>query len=96
MGRDTKPRRVQDARAHFGEVFNAALKGDPQHVTRRGKDTVVVISEDEWRKLTAAFDREGKSFGEYLASFPLSPEEWAEIAPRRSSMRLNPFVDGES
>ena len=84
---------VQDARAHFGDVIDAALKGRPQRVTRRGKDAVVVVSEEEWRRV--ARPEPAMSLGEYLTTFPLTAEEWQEIAPKRHRPRKNPFVEEE-
>ena len=43
---------VQDAKARFSELLDAAIKKGPQVVTRRGIDTAVVVSMDEWRKLS--------------------------------------------
>jgi prevent-host-death family protein len=80
---------VRDARAHLSEVIDAALKGEPQRVTRRGKRAVVVVSEEEWSRV-AKLDHK-MSFGEFLATFPLSPEEWAEVAPQRHRPR-DPFA----
>ena len=92
----TKPRpdswNVQDARARFGDVIDAALKGQPQRVTRRGKETVVVVSEADWAKVAP---KSHMSFGEFLATFPLTPEEWAEVAPQRRPHRPSPFLDEE-
>jgi prevent-host-death family protein len=79
---------VQDARARFGDVIDAALKGRPQRVTRRGKDAVVVVSEEEWRRL--AGPKPAMNLGEYLATFPLSADEWREIAPKRHPPRKSP------
>jgi prevent-host-death family protein len=41
---------VHEARTRFAEVVDRALKGEPQRVTRYGKDAVVVVSEADWRK----------------------------------------------
>ena len=41
---------VQQARSRFAEVVDRALAGEPQRVTRYGKETVVVVSEAEWLK----------------------------------------------
>lgn len=41
---------VHQARSRFAEVVDRALAGEPQRVTRHGKETVVVISEAEWLK----------------------------------------------
>lgn len=43
--------RLQDAKAQFSQVVEAALQGEPQHVTRRGKEAVVVLSEATYRAL---------------------------------------------
>jgi len=42
---------LQDAKSHFSELIDAALETGPQVVTRRGVDTAMVVSIDEWRKL---------------------------------------------
>jgi prevent-host-death family protein len=42
---------LQDAKARFSELIDDTLEKGPQVVTRRGIDTAVVVSIDEWRKL---------------------------------------------
>jgi prevent-host-death family protein len=84
---------VKDARAHFSDVIDGALRGEPQRVARRGKGAVVVVSETDWKKATEGDPQ--LDFGEFLASFPLTPEEWAEVAPKRHQPRPNPFLDEE-
>jgi hypothetical protein len=55
---------------------------------------VVVVNEEDWVRLAGgAQGGQAKNFGEYLATFPLSPEEWREIAPKRDGMRPMPFLD---
>jgi antitoxin Phd len=82
---------VQDARAHFGDVIDAALKGRPQRVTRRGKDAVVVVSEEEWCRL--ARPEPAMSLGEYLATYPLEADDIDLTEHRRRPARPNPFAD---
>src|SRR3954452_16679046 len=82
---------VKDARAHLSELMEAALDGEPQRVTRRGKGAVVVVGEDDWARLTARASRgRARSFGEHLAKFPLSREEWDAVAPKRAGMTSVP------
>ena len=38
------------ARTHFSKLIERALAGEPQRVTRYGKEAVVIVSEDEWRR----------------------------------------------
>jgi antitoxin Phd len=42
---------VQDAKARFSELLNAALKKGPQVVTRRGVEAAVLVPIEEWRRL---------------------------------------------
>jgi prevent-host-death family protein len=51
MKRRRQPWQLQEAKAKFSEVFDLALKGEPQTVTRRGKDAVVVVSRDQYSSL---------------------------------------------
>lgn len=45
---------VQDAKARFSELLHACVSEGPQVVTRRGTETAVLVSMDEWRRLQAA------------------------------------------
>ncbi len=45
---------VQDAKARFSELLDAALKNGPQVVTRRGVETAVVVPIQEWKSLQHA------------------------------------------
>jgi prevent-host-death family protein len=35
---------------HFSKVVERALKGEPQRLTRYGREAVVIVSEAEWAK----------------------------------------------
>lgn len=43
---------LQDAKNRFSEVVEKAVQGGPQIVTRRGVETAVVISMEEYKRLT--------------------------------------------
>jgi len=43
--------RLQDAKAQFSALVDSALRGVPQHVTRRGKDAVVVVSAQDYAQM---------------------------------------------
>ena len=45
---------VQDAKARFGDFLDACLLEGPQMVTRRGTETAVLVSVQEWRRLQSA------------------------------------------
>jgi prevent-host-death family protein len=42
---------LQDAKNRFSEVVEEAIKNGPQVVTKRGIETVIVISYEEYQKL---------------------------------------------
>ena len=43
---------LQDAKNKFSEVVDKALKSGPQIITRRGIETAVIISIEDYQKLT--------------------------------------------
>lgn len=43
---------VQEAKQRFSELVRRALDEGPQFVTRHGQEAVVVVSSDEYRRLT--------------------------------------------
>jgi antitoxin Phd len=81
---------VKDARARFSDVIDGALGGEPQRVTRRGKRAVVVVAEEEWRRL--AKPKTAMTLGEYLATYPLEPDD-IDLTAARDRTRPNPFIN---
>lgn len=61
---------LHDAKNRFSTVVADALTGRPQHVTRRGKPAVVVLSADDYRQLLAAAQAGRESFADHLLAFP--------------------------
>lgn len=62
---------VAEAKAKFSELVERARADGPQHVTRNGRDAVVVVSAEEWARRT----REPKTMLEYLEQTPLKGSE---------------------
>ena len=56
-----------EAKAKFSELMDRATREGPQHVSRNGRETVVVISAEEWRRRT----RQPKTVLEFLERSPL-------------------------
>ncbi|MBV9430677.1 MAG: type II toxin-antitoxin system Phd/YefM family antitoxin [Hyphomicrobiales bacterium] len=72
---------LQDAKARFSELVRRVRSDGPQHVTVHGRDEVVVISADEFRRL------QGEPTGKALvAAFQASPYREIEIEPRRARL----------
>ena len=59
---------LQDAKARFSAVVDAALAGEPQEVTRRGKPAVVVVGAEDWARMKGATRASG--FAAHLAAIP--------------------------
>jgi prevent-host-death family protein len=58
---------VAAAKAKLSEVIDRALADGPQTITRRGRETVVVVSAEEWQRKT----RRSGSVAEFFAESPL-------------------------
>lgn len=41
---------LHEARAEFSKLVDRALAGEPQRVTRYGREAVVIVSEAEWSR----------------------------------------------
>ena len=70
---------IQDAKNKFSEVVNAALAGEPQRVTRRGRPAVVVLAEEEYERLCQLDTTAAPSFGELLIEIPQGDQEFERI-----------------
>jgi prevent-host-death family protein len=60
---------LQDAKARFSELVRRAHSQGPQHVTVHGREEVVVISADEFHRLTG--ERSGQLLVDLLRESPL-------------------------
>jgi antitoxin Phd len=83
---------VYDAKARFSEFLETTLKKGPQVLTRRGVETAVLVSMDEWNHLR---DKAKLSIPDPLLD-PNAPHD-IPIGPRRP-FKLRPFSfdEGES
>jgi prevent-host-death family protein len=78
---------LQDAKAHFSELVRRVRSEGPQHVTVRGRDEVVVIAAEEFRRL------KGDLTGEALvAAMQASPHRDVDIEPKRAPMPAREVV----
>jgi prevent-host-death family protein len=73
--------RLQDAKARFSELVRRARGEGPQHVTVHGREQVVIISAEEFRRL------KGEQTGAALIdAMRESPCQDIDIAPGRSRL----------
>ncbi|WP_158971501.1 type II toxin-antitoxin system Phd/YefM family antitoxin [Chachezhania sediminis] len=73
---------LQDAKARFSALVDAALSGRPQEVSRRGKPAVVILSADEYRRLLREAQAQRPGFVDHLMDFPGTEVERAKARPR--------------
>ena len=72
---------LQDAKARFSELIRRVRSEGPQHVTVHGRDEVVVISSEEFRRLKG--ERTGR---EVVAAMRASPHREIDLEPGRGKL----------
>jgi antitoxin Phd len=80
---------VQDAKARFSELLDAAIKKGPQLITRRGVKTAVLVPIEEWERLQ-------RTARPSLKEWLLAPEpRFDDIIGERRVWRHRPVVEFE-
>jgi prevent-host-death family protein len=78
---------LQDAKARFSELVRRVRSEGPQHVTVHGREEVVVIAAEEFRRL------QGNLTGAALvAAIQASPYRGIDIEPKRGQMPVRDVV----
>jgi prevent-host-death family protein len=72
---------LQDAKAHFSELVRRVRSDGPQLVTVHGRDEVVVVAVEEFRRLKG--DRTGAAL---IAALQESPYRDIDLEPRRERL----------
>jgi len=72
---------LQDAKARLSELVRRVRSEGPQHVTIHGRDEVVVISVEEFRRLKG--ERTGAAL---IAALQASPFRDVELEPERGPL----------
>ena len=70
---------LSQARKRFGEVVRAAMAGEAQLLTRRGKGEVVVVAAEEYERLLRLAKASAPSFVELLLQMPQGGEEFERM-----------------
>jgi prevent-host-death family protein len=87
--RDRRPGRwlLQDAKARFSELVRRVRAEGPQHVTVHGRDEVVVIAAEEFRRMKG--DLTGAAL---VTAMQVSPYPEIDIEARRSRSPVRDVV----
>jgi len=78
---------LQDAKARFSELVRLVRSDGPQHVTVHGRDEVVVISAEEFRRLKG--DRTGEAL---INAMKASPYREMDLEPARAPMPVRDVI----
>ncbi|BAQ45387.1 MULTISPECIES: type II toxin-antitoxin system Phd/YefM family antitoxin [Methylobacterium] len=70
---------LRDAKATLSAVIDRARHGEPSVITRHGRPEAVLLSYEEWQRLSQV-----PSFGRMLMSAPLEAED---LPPRDGGVR---------
>ena len=79
---------LQDAKNKFSAVVEAAQRGEPQRVTKRGVEAVVVLSVEEYERLSKLRPKPKKTFVEHILSAPKLPEGCQDLFDKPEPMIL--------
>ena len=83
--------KLQDAKNRFSAVVREAVAGYPQRVTRRGKPAVVVVSTEEYERLSRLDAANAPTLAEMLLAIPRDDREFERLDPE-----LRPVAFGDS
>jgi prevent-host-death family protein len=75
---------LRDAKATLSAVIDSARRGQPSIITRHGRREAVVLSFEEWERLSRV-----PSFGRLLMAAPIEPGDLADRgadAPRTTDL----------
>ncbi len=75
---------LQEAKNKFSSLVELALEDSPQIVTRHGKDAVVIISIEEYKKLT----KPENNIVEFFQKSPLAKEELILIRSKEKPRKV--------
>jgi antitoxin Phd len=90
MPMETSVWQLQDAKARLSEVVEAATRGHPQRVTRRGKDAVVIVSAKQFDAMSLSAKGGSDSFIAHLLAMPREPKVRSEmkLSSKPSALKL--------
>jgi prevent-host-death family protein len=74
---------LQDAKARFSELVRRVRSDGPQHVTVHGRDEVVVVTAEEFRRLNG-----GRTGAALIVALQESPSREIDIEPRRERQQV--------
>src|SRR5258708_6858037 len=84
--------KLQDAKARFSEVVRRARSEGPQRVTVHGKDTVVILSAQDYAKVSPAANKT-RTGQELIDAMQQARKLGLKLRPARVPALLRPPID---
>jgi antitoxin Phd len=85
---ENRPWSLQDAKNRFSAVVDAARRGKPQLVTKRGAPAVVILATEEYARLKALDEQQAPSFVDHLLAIPQDDEAFDRLEVELRDMAL--------
>lgn len=79
---------LQTAKAQLSELVEAALRGEPQRITRRGKDAVMVLSEQAYVALKSSAKMDAPNFVAHLLAMPRERAAQGKLVTPQTKLAL--------
>ncbi|WPL18336.1 prevent-host-death family protein [Thiorhodovibrio winogradskyi] len=79
---------LQDAKNRFSAVIDAALLGQPQWVTRRGKPVSVILSVEAYERLRQSEQATATSFSALLLQLPQDDQAFERLSVQQRDVEL--------
>lgn len=79
---------LSQARTRFSAVVRAALAGEPQLITRRGKPAVMVVAAEEYERLRRLEKANAPTFIELLLKIPQDGQNFERMRLTSRSVDL--------
>ena len=70
---------LQEAKNRFSALVDAAVSGEPQKVTRRGKPAVVIIASEDYERLRRLEKASLPTFNDLLLEVPQDDGEFERL-----------------
>ena len=74
---------INEARAEFSKLVDRALAGEPQRVTRYGKEAVIIVSEHAWNARNPSASTLGALLAQYARAGLLQEDMTARTMKER-------------
>lgn len=84
---------LNQARSEFSQVFDRALAGEPQRITRYGKEAVVVVAESDYVAAPSKYASLGALLADYARTTGFSEDDFGKEGIKQTRPLGSDFFD---